>query len=333
MKRVVIPIVLALLVAIVGWRYWGGASGTPGAGSFQGYVEGDLVYVGPVEGERLATLFVDVGQEVTAGQPLFTVATTVLDTQRNEQIARMEQAQAQVENLKAAQQRPEQIAVLEAAVARAQAALTLSQNEFDRQSTLYPKGVTTKALLDQASAALNRDKATLEEMNRQVIAAKLGGRTQEIGAAEAAVLAARAQLRQIEARIARQSVVAPAAGAIQDVFFRPGEMVNAGQPVLSLLPPANRKVRFYVSEPQLSGLALGRKVSVACDNCPPGLVGRVTFMSRQTEFTPPVIFSEQERAKLVFRLEAKLPESAARLPLGLPVTVRLLPQDAPEAAK
>ena len=82
-------------------------------------MEGDLIYVGPVEGERLASLAVDFGQEVTAGQPLFTVATTVLDTQRNEQIARMEQAQAQIENLKAAQQRPEQIAVLEASVARA----------------------------------------------------------------------------------------------------------------------------------------------------------------------------------------------------------------------
>lgn len=333
MKKIVIPFVVAALAAAFVWRVWGGASGTASAGTFQGYVEGDLIYIGPVEGERLASLAVDVGQEATAGQPLFVVATTVLDTQRNEQMARMEQAQAQVENLKASQQRPEQIAVLEAAVARAQAALTLSQNEYDRQSTLYPKGATTKALLDQASAGLSRDKATLEEMNRQVIAAKLGGRTQEIGAAEAAVLAARAQLRQIETRIARQSVAAPVAGIIQDVFFRPGEMVNAGQPVLALLPPANRKVRFYVSEPQLAGFALGRQVSVSCDNCPAGLLARVSFMSRQTEFTPPVIFSEQERAKLVYRLDARLPESAARLPLGLPVSVKLLPEGAGEAKK
>lgn len=333
MKKIVIPLILAVLAAAFVWRLWGGASGTSGAGVFQGYVEGDLIYVGPVEGERLASLAVDFGQEVTAGQPLFTVATTVLDTQRNEQIARMEQAQAQVENLKAAQQRPEQIAVLEASVARAQAALTLSQNEYERQSTLYPKGATTKALLDQASAALNRDKATLEEMNRQVIAAKLGGRTQEIGAAEAAVLAARAQLRQIETRIARQSVVAPASGFVQDVFFRPGEMVNAGQPVLALLPPANRKVRFYVAEPRLADFALGRRVEVSCDACPAGLVARVSFMSQQTEFTPPVIFSEQERAKLVFRLEAKLPDAGPRLPLGLPVTVKLAPPDQAEAAR
>jgi HlyD family secretion protein len=330
MKRLIIPIVILAVAAVIAWRYWGGASGMASAGLYQGYVEGDLVYVGPVEPERLATLSVDVGQEVASGQPLFAMSTTVMDTQRNEQLARMEQAQAQVQNLKEAQQRPEQIAVLESAVSRAQAALVLSQNDYERQSTLYPKGATTKTALDQASAALARDKASLEEANRQVIAAKLGGRVQEIGAAEAAVLAARAQLRQMETRIARQSVTSPASGVVQDVFFRPGEMVNAGQPILSLLPPANRKVRFYVAEPQIASFTLGRKVSVACDGCASGLVGRVSFMSQQTEFTPPVIFSEQERAKLVFRLDAKLTDGAARLPLGLPVTVRLLPLDAGE---
>ena len=327
MKRLAILVLVLAVAAIAAWRYRGGASGNAGAGLMQGYVEGDIVYVGPVEGERLATLSVDVGQEVALGQPLFAMSTTVLDTQRNEQIARMEQAQAQVENLKAAQQRPEQIAVLEAAVSRAQAALTLSQNDYDRQSTLFPKGATTKAQLDQSAAALSRDKASLEEANRQVIAAKLGGRVQEIGAAEAAVLAARAQLRQIETRIGRQSVAAPATGVVQDVFYRPGEMVGAGQPILALLPPANRKIRFYVAEPRLAEFSLGRRVTVACDACPPDLAGRVTFISQQTEFTPPVIFSEQERAKLVFRLEARL-DGGARLPLGLPVSVRLAPADA-----
>jgi HlyD family secretion protein len=333
MKRIVIPLVLLLAVAAIAWRSFGGASGRASAGLFQGYVEGETVYIGPVEGERLASLAVEAGQDVSSGQPLFAMATTVLDTQRNEAVARMEQAQAQVENLRAAQQRPEQIAVLEATVARAQAALTLSQNEYERQSTLYPKGATTKALLDQASAARARDMATLEEASRQVIAAKLGGRTQEIGAAEAAVLAARAQVRQIETRIARQSVAAPATGVVQDVFFRPGEMVGAGQPVLALLPPANRKVRFYVAEPRLADFSLGRRVAVSCDACPVGLVARVTFMSQQTEFTPPVIFSEQERAKLVFRLEAKLPDAGPRLPLGLPVSVKLLPQESGEASR
>jgi HlyD family secretion protein len=332
MKRLAIILAVVVLVgAVAAWRVRGGAGSDQQV--FQGYVEGDLVYVGPIESERLATLAVDVGQEVVSGQPLFSMSTTVLDTQRNEQIARMEQAQAQVENLKASQQRPEQIAVLQAAVERAEAALVLSQNDFDRQSTLFPKGATTKAQLDQAAAALNRDKASLEETRRQVTAAQLGGRTQEIGAAESAVLAARAQVRQIETRIGRQSVVAPAAGVVQDVFFRPGEVVNAGQPILALLPPANRKIRFYAPESQLARLALGRRVAISCDGCPPDLVARVTFMSSETEFTPPVIFSEQERSKLVFKLEARFPAPGARLPLGLPVTVRLLPDEPGSAGK
>jgi HlyD family secretion protein len=97
--------------------------------------------------------------------------------------------------------------------------------------------------------------------------------------------------------------------------------VNAGQPVLALLPPANLRVRFYVPEPMLSTIMLGQTVSVTCDNCGADLRARITFISQEAEFTPPVIFSEQERAKLVFRVEARPLDPDLRLPIGLPVTV------------
>jgi len=97
--------------------------------------------------------------------------------------------------------------------------------------------------------------------------------------------------------------------------------VNAGQPVLALLPPANLRVRFYVPEPVLSTLFLGEAVRVTCDNCGEGLRARITFISSEAEFTPPVIFSEQERAKLVFRVEARPLDADVRLPIGLPVGV------------
>lgn len=324
MKAIAAVVALALAAGLVWWRASAPAPGPDRP--LQGYIEGETLYVGPAEGERVDRLMVEAGQEVAAGAPLFVMSTTLLETQANEQRARLEQSEAQVANLRAAQQRPEQIAVLQAAVARAEAGLVLSTNEYERQATLYPKGATTKAALDQASAALNRDRATLEETRRSVEAARLGGRTQEIDAAEAAALAVRAQLRQTEARIARQTVKAPAGAMVQDIFLRPGEMANVGQPVLALLPPGNRKARFFAPEPLLARFPLGARVSVTCDSCPPDIHARVSFVSGQSEFTPPVIFSEEERAKLVFRIDARLDGAGARLPVGLPVAVRLAPE-------
>jgi HlyD family secretion protein len=292
---------------------------------FEGYVEGDLVQIGPVEGERIAKLDVEPGDMVAEGATLFTIATPILDEQRDESKAKVAQAIANMKNMQAALQRPEQIAVLQAAVESAKAALVLSQTEYDRQVYLLPRGATTVAARDQAKFALDRDKANLTQAQRQVEAGLIPSRTHEIVAAGAAITQAQAELNQVKVRIARQTVHAPAAGIIQDVYFWPGEIVAAGQPILALLPPENRKIRFYVPETQLSRFTLGAKVSVSCDTCRPGLEGRVIYISQQAEYTPPVIFSLQERSKLVFRVDARLDDLNVLLPLGLPIEARLAP--------
>jgi HlyD family secretion protein len=326
MKRLA-PILAIIVLGAAIWWVMGGR-GDPSHGAFLGYVEGDLLFIGPNEGERLARLDVEVGDTVAAGAALFSMATPLLDQQRSEAASRLDQMEAQVENLKASMNRPQQIAVLQAAVDRATAALKLSTNEYERQRVLYSHGNATKAAFDQAAMALDRDKATLEEAKRQVEAARIPSRSHEIEAAGAALEQAHSQLAQIDIRIKRQHVTAPAAGVIQDVYFRPGEMVNAGQPVLSVLPPENRKVRFYVPQAQLASIQLGARVKVSCDGCAEGLWGKVYFMSGREEYTPPVIFSDQERAKLVFKIEARLEEEARKLPIGLPVAIRLMPQGA-----
>jgi HlyD family secretion protein len=327
MRRHFLPLALLVLaaLAVAAWRFHDRKGAEPGA--FLGYVEGDLLFVAPVEGERLVRLDVEVGKAVEPGDPLFTVATPLLDEQRDEAVARLEQMKAQLENLRAAMNRPQQIAVLQAAVDRAMAALRLSTSEYERKKTLYARGSATKAALDQAQMALERDRATLEEAKRQVEAARIPSRSHEIEAAEAAIQQVRSQIDQIDIRIKRQHVVAPVAGIVQDIYFRVGEMVNAGQPALSLLPPENRKVRFYVPQQQLASVRLGAKVRISCDGCKGGLWGRIVFVSSREEYTPPVIFSDQERAKLVFKIEARLEDDARNLPLGLPVAVRLWPDD------
>jgi HlyD family secretion protein len=320
MKRV--GAILLILGLFVAWQFWRNPNAAEGV--FLGYVEADLRYIGPIEGERLLSLAVDAGSAVEPGAPLFSMETPLLDAQRAEAAARITQMEAQLQNLQAALNRPQQVAVLEAAVRRAEAELKLSQLTYDRQAKLYSQGDVSKAALDNAQMALSRDQATLAEAKRQVDAALLTGRTQEIQGAGAALRQAREQLDQLDIRIARQKVTAPAAGVVQEVFFRPGEMVSAGQPVLSLLPPEGRKARFYVPQAQLARLKLGELVEVACDGCPQDLRARVFYVSGQEEFTPPVIFSDAEREKLVFKLEARMEGAARELPVGLPLRIRIL---------
>lgn len=298
------------------------AAPAPPQGIFQGYVEGDLLQVGPEQGGRVAQLSVREGDEAAAGQALFTLDASVQQAQADEAEARMRQAEAQLANLRSAQQRPEQIAVLLASEERAKAALDLSRSEQDRQKRLFARGVSAAAQLDQAQAALERDEAALKEVRRQIEAAALGGRSAEIEAAEAALRAAKALAEQARLQLQKRAVNAPAAGVVQEVYFRPGEVVSAGQPVVALLPPENLKARFYVPQAQLAHIVPGDEVQIACDGCAEGITARVSFISREAEFTPPVIFSQEERAKLLFRVEARI-EGRPALPLGLPIRAAL----------
>jgi HlyD family secretion protein len=316
-RRVLVVLIVAGLVGGGSWAAWYRSAAESG---YQGYVEGNLVQVAPEASGRIETLAVGAGDRVAAGQALFALDATMETAQADEAEARLQQARAQLENLQSALQRPEQIAVLRAQKERAQAQRDFSRSEFERQKTLFDRGYSAQARLDQAQAAYDRDNAALEEVLRQIDAGQIAGRGAEIRAAEASVEIMAATVAQAQARLAKRQVTAPADAIVQDVYFRPGEVVAAGQPVLALLPPGNRRIRFYVPEPKLAGIRMGQVVALACDSCPDGLTATVTFMAGQAEFTPPVIFSEKERAKLVFRIEAQ-PTDTAPLPVGLPVSV------------
>jgi HlyD family secretion protein len=327
MKRRLVVAALAVLLLAGGAGAWFLLRPRQHDTGFQGYVEGYLVFMAPEDGGRIERLAVDAADRVTEGQLLFWLESAMQVAQRSEAEARLHQARAQLADIQAALQRPEQIAVLRAQEERAKAQLTLSQTELDRQRTLFERGIAAKAQFDQARTAFERDRAALEEAQRLIEAGQIAGRTAEIRAADAAVQAAEAALTQAETRLARRRVVAPAAAQVEDVYFRAGETVNAGQPVLALLPPDNRRIRFYVPEPRLATLALGTLIELSCDSCPAGLQARISFIAREAEYTPPVIFSEEERAKLVFRIEAR-PVDGADLPIGLPVTVMPVEQEA-----
>jgi HlyD family secretion protein len=140
--------------------------------------------------------------------------------------------------------------------------------------------------------------------------------------AEMALRQAKANLAWAETRVARRNAYSPADGTIQQVYYRPGETVPAGRPVMALLPPGNLKIRFFASEADLPAIGFGDTVAVSCDGCEKGLTAKVSFISRSAEYTPPVIYSLEERSKLVFLIEAR-PDQPDKSRVGQPVSVTL----------
>ena len=302
------------------------AMGLGGGGPLQvqGYVEGEYVYVASPVAGRLQTLEVARGAQVAAGAPLFALDRSSEQPARDDAAARLAQAEASLANLRKGK-RPSEIDAVRAQLDQANAMLQLSAAALRRQEHLVATRVASREALDEASAAHARDTARVAELQAELQTAQLGARADEIQAAEAAVNAARAQLAQADWRLDQLSQAAPKAGLVVDTLYRPGEWVSAGAPVVQLLPPANVKVRFFVPEPQLGAIAIGDEVRVRCDACAPNLTAVISFISPDAEYTPPVIYSREMRAKLVYLVEAKPNEPRALRP-GQPVDVTLQPR-------
>jgi HlyD family secretion protein len=245
-RRVAVALLASLLVA---------ACSNEKVPTFQGWVEAEMIFVGPDETGRIQTLAVRQGDRVEQGAPLFT-----LD-----------------EDLQLAD------------VAMQQAAVKNAQQAYERAQQLARSQAGTQRTLDDAEAALRT---------------------------------AQARLNSAQTRLARRKVFSPVAGTVQQIYYWGGELVPAGKPIVAVLPPSNLKIRFFVNEAALPTLKLGDTVSVNCDGCDSDVTANISFIARTSEYTPPVIYSTEERAKLVFLIEAR-PQQPERLRVGQPVSVIL----------
>ena len=272
---------------------------------FPGYMEADLVLVGSEQGGRVLALSVEEGATVKQGDPVFTLESSEQEASVAAAKARVAEAEARLADAKAEVQRPDEINVLEAALNEAKAMLQVATRNLERAQALFDKGWTTKAQLDDAIAQHDRNEASVAEAEKRIIAAKLPGRSDMIAAAAANAEAARHALAEAEKNFGKRQVFAPADGTVEEVYFRPGEVVNAGQAVIALLPPRNLKVRFFVAGRARAGLQVDQRVALTCDGCPPDLHAKINFIAREAEFTPPVIFSREQRQKLVYLVEAR----------------------------
>ena len=293
----------------------------PANDSWQGYIEGEYALIASPYAGQLQKLHVRRGDKVEAGKPLFALEQESERAARTEAQQRLNAAAARLENLQAAR-RPAEIDALRAEVTQAKAALALSSSQLAQQQKLFKEGFIAQARLDEAQAARARDAARAAEAEAQLRSAlQPVGREAERRAAEGDAAGAQAALAQAALRLEQKSVAAPVSGLVQDTFFVEGEWVPAGRPVVSILPPGNVKARFYVPETVLASLQPGKALEIRCDGCPAALAAKVSFVSTQAEYTPPVLYSKESRAKLLFLVEARL-EGASLRP-GQPVDVRL----------
>lgn len=296
-------------------------------GSYQGYVEGEYLYLAAPLAGYLDTLQVVRGSRVTQGTTVFAVAADPEQQGLREAEARELAAREKVRNLSEPHRRTE-VAALEAQLRAAEAALRLSAKQQQQQQALAAQGFVSSARLDEVRSAHARDTAQVEAARQQLATYRATlGRQPEVRAAEADVEAARAQVEQKRWQVEKKSVAAPAAGEITDTYFRQGEWVPSGQPVVSLLPDDRRRIRFFVPETVVARIRPGQTVDATCDGCTTPIRATIDFIAPQAEYTPPVIYSRGSREKLVFRVEAMpAPEQAATLRPGLPVDVRLAGQ-------
>jgi HlyD family secretion protein len=253
------------------------------AAPWLGYGEGDYVLIAAPEGGWVTSLDIERGQWVHRGELLFTLDSTAQQASR-------EQAEA---SLQAAQ----------ASLAQQQATLRYNRIELARQQGLARARAGTQQLLQQAESNYRQSVAQVRNLEAQI------GQMQ-------------ASLQSADYTLSQRRITSLTEGPVEDIYYRPGEYASAASSVVEVLPPKNVFVRFFVPETDFDRVHLGEKVRITCDSCKP-MIGTITFIASQEEYTPPVIFSVNNREKLVFKLEARAPGGLAVHP-GEPVEVRPL---------
>lgn len=306
----------------VAWLLAAGCTRQAATG-WQGYIEGEFVHVASPLGGRVETLAVVRGAHVEAGAPLFELEHAAELAAQREASGRLASAQARLADLRKGQ-RPTELAALEARLAQARTAAETSAREFTRQDDLFKRGVIAASALDSARLARDRDQRQIEELVAQLSTARLGARADTIAAAAADVASAESALARASWAVEQKSVRAPSSALVHDTIFRVGEFAVAGAPIVILLPPANLKVRFFVPERDYAQLQSGQSVEIHATGNSQPLAARIVYVSPRPEYTPPVLYNRDNRAKLVFMIEAAF----ATVPLGTahpgqPVEVRL----------
>lgn len=286
---------------------------------YSGYIEAEYVYVAPAGGGRIDELLATEGTRIAAGDLLFILDDRHQSANLAAATAEVAVAKANLENLEQGG-RTAEIEVIRATLAQAEADAQLAKTTADRSRQLLANGTISQARLDTDLAKLESADSRVVQLQAQLQVAELPARDAQQIAAAASLDAAKARLEDAQTALADRSVAAPEAGSIDAVFFETGEIVGAGMPVVAILPDRERKVLFFVPEGDRTKIEIGDRLPLTCDGCPNNAQAQITRLAQSPQYTPPIIFSRDERNRLVYRVEARLLNAPNLLP-GQPVSV------------
>jgi len=293
-------------------------------GVYQGYLDGRFLGVASPQEGQLTDLKVQRGDWVEAGAPLFALDPQPEQDQLREQEKRVDSAQAKLDDLSKGL-RDTELAALNAQVQADQAQLAQAEAEWKRNEQLKEGNFVSQNDLDRLRYLTEQYTADMARDSNTLATGKLGAREDQILQAKADLLTAEATRDEIKWMLDQKTQTAPQAGWVQDTLYRVGERVSPTQPVVVLLPATELRARFYVPETEINRLKLGQEVTVKLDGKDP-LKAKVSFISTQVEFTPPVIYSDSQNYKYVFLVEADFDPAVARtLHTGQPAEVSLQP--------
>ena len=290
--------------------------------SWNGYVEADYVYVAAASSGPIESIAVREGDVVAAGDLLFVLQQSQQQALLRAAEARSAAAVANAKNLSTGS-RAEEVQVIRASLSKAEADLHLAETTLARSEKLAAEGLTPEAKVEQDRATLASAKAQVAQLQAQLAVSELPARDPLQLQAEANLLAAQADADKARSDLGDRTVTAPVAARVERLYFGRGEMAAAGVPVAALLPAKALKVKFYIAESDRAAFTLGDVVNVSCDGCAQGLTATLSYFASDPQFTPPIIYSREERTRLTFLAEAVLDETGGMRP-GQPVTVRRL---------
>lgn len=291
--------------------------------SIQGYVEGEFVHIATSQSGRLDKLSVERGQTIDIGTPLFLLESENESAQKRQAAHLLSASRSQLEDLKSGQ-RPQELDVTRAQLKQAIAESENASTQLERNKKQFEIGAISKAQLDDSQTMMETTQSRVLQLNNQIIVGELTAREEQIKAAAQQVDAAQAALDQAIWKLNQKIVNSPCSGLVFDTLYHEGEWVSAGKPIVRMLPPENIKVRFFVSEKMLSDIKVGQNIRIKTSGSIGTLAATITYISTQAEYTPPVIYSNENRNKLVFMVEAHTEKQvAASLHPGQPILVEI----------
>ena len=297
----------ALLLA---WAPWRTADPQAGLVGGNGRIEATEIAVASKQPGRLSELLVSEGEFVKAGQVLARLQLDGLQAQRDEALARLQQARQAVptSQMQVGQALGNHQAAL-AQVVQRETDLQMAQRRLPRTEQLARDGFLSDQVLDDDRARVRNLQAALSAAKAQARAAEAGvdAARAQVPAAEASVQAMEATVQRIDVELAESALRAPRDGRVQFLIAHPGEIVAGGARVLSLVDVSDVYMTFFLPETVAGRVALGSEVRIVLDAAPQFVIpARVSFVASTAQFTPKTVETASERQKLMFRVRAQI---------------------------